>query len=230
MTEPPPPPPSAPPPPPPPPGPYASSGGFSVGDAINYGWTAYWKNVGPMVLIALIIFAVNVVIGIVANATDSTAGRIVLQLISFLVGIILAMGLIRASLAVCRGEKPEVSMLFETEGFGPYVVAAILFGLAVAFGLILLIIPGIFVLIIWQFFGYVIVENPTTGPTDALRQSTEMTKGHRWELLGLMVLLLLINLVGLIACGIGLLFTYGITAIAVAYAYRTLSGQAVAPA
>jgi hypothetical protein len=31
----------------------------------------------------------------------------------------------------------------------------------------------------------------------------------------------------LIACGIGLFFTYGITAVTVAYAYKTLSGQAV---
>jgi hypothetical protein len=32
-----------------------------------------------------------------------------------------------------------------------------------------------------------------------------------------------------LACLIGVLFTYGITVVAVAYAYKTLSGQAVAP-
>jgi uncharacterized membrane protein len=37
-----------------------------------------------------------------------------------------------------------------------------------------------------------------------------------------------INIVGALLCGIGLLFTYGITAIAVAYAYRTLRGESVA--
>jgi uncharacterized membrane protein len=225
MSEPPPPPPGTPPPPPP-----ASSGAsFSVGDAISYGWTAYWRNVGPMVLIALVIFVVNVVIAIVSNATDSTVGRIVLQIISFVIGMILAMGLIRASLAVCRGEKPEVSMLFETEGLGPYVLAAIIFAIAVALGFVLCIVPGVFLIVIWQFFGYFIVEEPSTGPTDALRRSSEMTKGHRWELLGLIVLLILINIAGALACGVGLLFTYGITAIAVAYAYKKLSGQAVAP-
>jgi uncharacterized membrane protein len=229
MSEPPPPPPGAPPPPPPPPPPASSGASFSVGDAISYGWTAYWRNVGPMVLIALVIFGVNVVIAILSNVTDSTIGRIILQIISFVIGMILAMGLIRASLAVCRGETPEVSMLFETEGLWPYVLAAIIFGLAVALGLVLCIVPGVFLLVIWQFFGYFIVEEPSTGATDALRRSSEMTKGHRWELLGLIVLLFLINVAGLLACGVGLLFTYGITAIAVAYAYKTLSGQAVAP-
>ena len=43
------------------------------------------------------------------------------------------------------------------------------------------------------------------------------------------MLLFLINIVGALLCGVGLLFTYGITAIAVAYAYRSLSGEPVAP-
>ena len=42
-------------------------------------------------------------------------------------------------------------------------------------------------------------------------------------------MLLAINLVGLLACGVGLVFTYGITAVTVAYAYKTLSGQPVVP-
>jgi hypothetical protein len=33
-----------------------------------------------------------------------------------------------------------------------------------------------------------------------------------------------------VACGIGLIFTYGITVVTVAYAYKTLSGQPVVEA
>ena len=225
MSQPPPPPPGASPPPPP----GTPSSGFRVGDAVSYGWNAYWKNVGPMVVLALVIFAVNLVISLAGNATDNVASQVVLQLISFLVGIILAMGLIRASLAVCRGDKPEVAMLLHTDGFGPYLVASILVGLGVLVGLVALIVPGIILAIMWHFFGYVIVENPQTGPTDAMRRSAEITKGYRWQLFGLGLLLILLNVAGLLACGVGIIFTYGITAITVAYAYRTLSGQPVAP-
>ena len=56
-----------------------------------------------------------------------------------------------------------------------------------------------------------------------------MTKGRIGELFVFGLALFGINLVGAILCGIGLLFTYGITAIAVAYAYRTLRGEPVAP-
>jgi len=226
---PPPPPPGMPPPPPP-----SSAGGpvggasFSVGDAVSYGWTAFWKNVGPMLLITLVIVAVQLVISIVGSSTDSAVGRVLIQLISFVVGIILAMGLIRASLAVCEGRKPEVSMLMQTDGFFNYLVAGIIFGIAVFVGLLLCIIPGIIVAVVFMFFGYGIVQQPDLGAVDSLKRSAEITKGYRWQLFGLAILLALINFVGLLACGVGILFTYGISAIAIAYAYKTLSGQAVA--
>jgi uncharacterized membrane protein len=226
-----------PPPPPPPPGsqppppPSPSTGGsFSVGEAISYGWSAYWKNVGPLVVMALIILVVNLFIVLIGSGVSGVAGRLVLQLISFVVGIVLAMGLIRASLAVVEGRSPDVGLLFRSDGFGPYLVAAVLVTVGVAVGLVLCVVPGIILAIMWHFFGFVIVENPETSPVDALRRSAEITRGYRWPLLGLGLLLIGINIVGALACGVGLLFTYGITAVTVAYAYKTLSGQPVVPA
>jgi uncharacterized membrane protein len=231
MSQPPPPPPPPPPPsdswPPSPPPPPGAGGEFRVGDAISYGWNAYWKNVGPLFLLALVIAAVYLVISLISSGVSGVAGRVVFQIIIFIVGIIVAMGLIRASLAVVEGRQPDVRMLLETDGFGPYAVAAILVGIGVAVGLLLFIVPGIFLLIIWQFFGYVILETPTTGPVDAMRRSAEVTRGHRWQLLGLGLLLFGINIIGALACLVGLLFTYGITAVSVAYAYKNLSGQPV---
>ena len=64
--------------------------------------------------------------------------------------------------------------------------------------------------------------------TDALKKASELTKGRIGELFVFGLALFGINLVGAILCGVGLLFTYGITAVAVAYAYRTLNGESVA--
>ncbi|CAB4732825.1 unannotated protein [freshwater metagenome] len=207
--------------------PAVPSGSYRVGDSISYGWNAFLKNIGPMILITLVILAVQVLLNVVVGA-DAGVARIILQLVAFIVGLILGMGLIRASLAITDGVKPEVSMLAHTAGLGSYLVAAIIFGIAVFVGLILFIIPGIIVSLIFMFYGYAIVQNPSTSPIDALKRSAEITKGHRWQLLGLVVLLIIINVIGAILCGIGLLFTYGITAIAVAHAYKSLSGQPIA--
>lgn len=181
-----------------------------------------------MLLITLVIVVVSVVINLIGNVTDSTVIRVLFAVIGWIVGLLLGFGLIRASLAVTRGEKPEVSMLFQSENFGPYVVASILFGIGAAIGFILCIIPGIIFVVVFWFYGYVICEAPAgMSATDALKRAGELSKGRRWELFGLGVVLFLINIVGALLCGIGLLFTYGITALAVAYAYRALSGQSV---
>ena len=129
-----------------------------------------------MVVMVLVIIAANIVIGLLGSGVNGAAGRIVLQLISFVVGVVLAMGLIRAALAVVEGRAPEVNMLFQTDGFIPYLFASIIFGLAVFFGLVLLIVPGIIIAIMWHFFGYVIVEHPETGVLESLNRSAEITR------------------------------------------------------
>jgi hypothetical protein len=229
--EPPPPPPPAPP-PPPPGGEAYSTGGtpapFGIGESVSYGWSAYWKNVGPLLLITLVIFVINAVLSGIGQATDSFVISLFFSLVGWIVGLLLAFGLIRATIAITRGEKPEVGMLFQTEGFGPYVVASILFGLGTFFGLLLCIVPGVIFAIVFHFYGYVLVENPELGPTDSLKKAADLTRGHRWELFGLFVVLFLINIVGLLACIVGVIFTAGISAVAIAYAYRALSGQSAA--
>jgi uncharacterized membrane protein len=183
-----------------------------------------------MVLIALTIVLVHIVLEVIGLISGNFFFQLVLGIIAFVVGMVLAMGLIRASLAVVRGETPEVSMLFETEGIGPYIIAAILFGIMFAVGLILCIIPGIIVAIVFMFYGFIIVENPSISPIDALKESMELTKGRLGELFVFVLALIGINIVGLLVCFVGLIFSYGITAIAVAYAYRTLRGEPVAAA
>jgi hypothetical protein len=195
---------------------------------VSYGWNSYWKNIGPMLLITIVIIAVSLVINIIGQVANNTAVSVLFAVIGWIVGLLLAFGLIRASLAVTRGEKPEVGMLFQGDNFGPYILASILFGIGAAIGFILCIIPGIIFVVAFWFYGYIICEAPPgISATDALSRAAALSKDKRWELFGLGVVLFLINLVGALLCGIGLLFTYGITALAVAYAYRALNGQAV---
>src|SRR3954465_2939311 len=117
---PPPPPPAPPPPPPPPPAgspvPAGGASSFRVGDAISYGWNAYWKNVGPLLIITIRCGAIHIVFGVIGAVTNNFILYIILQLIALLVSLILAMGLIRCVLAVVKGQTPQVEMLFETQG------------------------------------------------------------------------------------------------------------------
>jgi hypothetical protein len=220
-------------PPPPPPSSGPSSSGpsgqpVSIGDAVSYGWGAYWKNVGPMVVIVLVIAVIEVAFGLLGNAFDSVAAQIVFGLLGWLLGLFLGLGLFRIALEVTRGRTPALSEVFRTEGYGPYIVASILFGLGFYIGLILCIIPGIIFAVVFGFYGFVAAEQGDAAvATDTLRRAAQITEGQRWQLFGLAIVLFLINLVGALLCGIGLLFTVGITIIAWAYTYRRLSGETV---
>jgi uncharacterized membrane protein len=224
-------PPPPPPPPPPPSGPsYGAPGSqpVSIGDAISYGWGAYWKNVGPMVVIVLIIVAIEIVFSIIGSAIGGTVATILFGLVGWLLGLFLGLGLFRVSLAITRGERADVNVLFKSEGYGPYIVASILFGIGFYIGLILCIVPGIIFAVVFGFYGFVAAEQGDAAvATDTLRRAAEITRGYRWQLFGLALVLALINLVGALLCGVGLLFTVGITLIAWAYTYRRLSGESV---
>ena len=140
--------------------------------------------------------------------------------------MLLALGWIRVSLDVTRGTKPEVGDLFKFDGYGPYIGASILFAIGFYVGLILCIVPGIIFAVAFGFYGFVIAERGEgVGVIDSLKQSADLTRGNRWQLFGLGIVLLLINLVGAILCGVGLIFTLGITIIAWSYVYRTLRGE-----
>jgi uncharacterized membrane protein len=119
-------------------------------------------------------------------------------------------------------------MLFKTEGLAPYLIASILFGVAVFVGLILCVIPGLILAFLLCFYGYAIVDERTDDAMEALKMSWNLVTKNVGSLLLLFILAILINLVGVLLCVVGLLFTYPITAVAIAYAWRTLSGGRVA--
>lgn len=202
---------------------------LKVGDALGYGFEATKRHLGPLVAVALILMVLPSAVGNVGALLGNEGVAFVAQIVSLLVGALLLMGVIRVVLAVTAGEEPEVATLFQADRYWPFLGAYLLFGLCVSAGLVLFIVPGIILAIMFGFFGYVIVQDADAGVIDALKRSSEIAKGHWGPLFLLGLAAFGINLLGLMLCLVGVLFTYPITAVAYAYAYRTLAGQPVAP-
>ena len=223
-----------PPPPPPPPGSggygATSPANFAMGDALSYGWNAYWKNIGPMLVIAVVVVLIQIAFSAVASSIDATVPRVLVQIIGNLVGLLITLGWLRVALGITNGVKPELADVFKAEGYGVFLLASILFYIGVVIGLILLIIPGIIVIATFGFYGFVIAERGEgVAVLESLQRSAELTRGHRWTLFGMAIVLFLVNIVGLIVCFVGVVFTLGITLITWAYLYRALNGQTVTP-
>jgi hypothetical protein len=76
----------------------------------------------------------------------------------------------------------------------PLVVAGILAGIAIAIGLVLLIVPGLYLLTIWAVLAPVIVIE-RRDVMEAFGRSRELVRGNGWQVFGVIVVLFLLQLV-----------------------------------
>jgi ABC-type multidrug transport system fused ATPase/permease subunit len=76
----------------------------------------------------------------------------------------------------------------------PLVVAGILAGLAIGIGLVLLIVPGLYLLTIWAVLAPVIVIE-RRDVFAAFGRSRELVRGNGWQVFGVIVVLFLLQLV-----------------------------------
>jgi len=131
-------------------------------------------------------------------------------------------------LKVARGTNPEIANLF---GGGPYYLRmlgnSILFIIMMYIGFLLCIIPGIIVALMFWPFQYVIVDD-SSPPQSALSRAKDLTEGN-WGAVFLLALASIgFNILGALACLVGLLFTVPLTILMFSVAYCRMAGHRTA--
>lgn len=115
-------------------------------------------------------------------------------------GIVLSLAMIYVSLAtsgiligVVRGQRA-----LSLEGFSEYgntlwkyVAVSFLYSLMIIVGLVLFIIPGIYLAVRYAWVQYAAIENPEKSIGELFGSASDATRGERWSILGLMLLVLL---------------------------------------
>jgi uncharacterized membrane protein len=140
--------------------------------------------------------------------------------------IALMLGFVHLALRAVDGELVRLRQLLEPLPlFFHYLLAAMLYTLIVAGGLLLLVVPGIIWAVRYGAFAFVVVDRKLD-PIAALRASARLTRGHTPRLLTFGLLLLGINVAGALAFGVGLFVTLPTTMIAAATGYRRLADAA----
>ena len=127
----------------------------------------------------------------------------VLIILSIIINIMFQVGLINISIIFRNGETPQIRDLYSSTPIVlvNYLVATFFYGLMVAVGLLLLIVPGVFLALKYQFYGYLITDRGM-GPFDALKESGRLTDGAKKDLLvfwltllcGIFVIMLVLGL------------------------------------
>jgi uncharacterized membrane protein len=190
---------------------------FAYRELLTFGWEKTKAHFPFLLSLVVGAFVIGLITGGVPIVGDIIAGLVTIAMISIL-------------LMIVDGHTPQYRDLlkpFQTYYVTlHYFIALILYVLAVIAGLILLILPGIYVAVRLQFFSYLVVDHGHMKGIDALKKSWEMTQGKFWKLFGWSIVLFFINLLGLLALGVGLLFTIPVTAVAYTKLYRTLASPA----
>ena len=204
---------------------------FSTGSAIRFGWETFKKRPWFFVGSTVVILLASGLINTFSSTIDATVGgsaeapTLVGTVVNLALGTLLGMGATAFYLAAQDNpETVDLSALWHPQPFWKYLGASILFGLAIAVGFVLLIVPGIIVALMFMFTTFIVIDRGL-GPIEAMKESRRITYGHKWSLLGFTLMLVLINLLGLIALVVGLLVSIPVSSLAVTHAYRVLSGR-----
>jgi Protein of unknown function (DUF975) len=207
--------------------------GFSTGAAIRFGWETFKRRPWFFVGASLIIAVIYLLLGSLTSAIDTTLmgspddRSIFGSLVSCALGVLVGMGVTAFYLAAHDNvDTVALSELWHPQPFWKYLGASILLALAIAVGFILLIVPGIIFALMFMFTTFIVVDREL-GPIEAMKESNRITRGYKWSLLGLVLMFVLINLLGVLALGVGLLVSLPVSSLAFVHAYRQLSGRAV---
>jgi uncharacterized membrane protein len=104
------------------------------------------------------------------------------------------------------------------------LIGNVVYYLMMIVGFILLIIPGIYVAIRFGTLPYVFVDQKL-GWKEALKESSRLSEGYRWNLFGFALLLVAINILGALLLLVGLLVSIPVSFIAAAMMYEFLKKE-----
>lgn len=202
---------------------------FSLGEAFKQGWELTKKHFGFLIGVLVFTFLISLILQLVLSTLTKQENIInvllffVVYIVTIVVGGVLTMGTIKIFLALVDKKPTSFADLFSCLNlFWQYLGASILYGLIVLGGMILFIIPGIRWAVKYQFCLNFIVEKGV-GPINALKMSGAVTRGYKWQLFFLGILLMLVNFIGLLVIVIGLFVTVPLSIMTYYVAYRMLT-------
>jgi hypothetical protein len=172
---------------------------FEMGRVISGTFEVIGRNFVPLALMALLLGGLpNLLVGLfqvrVASQADVfqprlVGGSLVGGLIMLAAAFVLQAAIVHATVADLNGRRVVFgdSLKVGVRNCLPLIGLAILMGLGIGLGFILLIIPGLILMVMWAVaVPAKVVEK--IGVFDAFTRSRDLTRGRRWPIFGLFVL------------------------------------------
>jgi hypothetical protein len=182
---------------------------FSIGNVLGTSFAVIGRNIVPFLLLAIVIsipsIAIRRLVGVDPQlyqeqinqqhtlyfTSYSSPGSWIGLIVSIATSSLVTAALVYGTFQDLRGQRAAIGDLVR-RGFSslvPVVLAAIAYSLLLIVGTILLVVPGIIVATaLWVYVPAIVVEKAGVGASFA--RSRTLTKGHRWAIFGLYVIVL----------------------------------------
>lgn len=183
---------------------------FDLGSYISRGWDLFVKSPGLFILYTVIVLALTTFV----------------PFAGFIIGAVLTAGFYIAARQLDNNRELKLEDFFESfQLFLPLFLAGLVSGLLIAAGVILLVLPGIW-LAVAVSFAYPIVVFSKQEFWDSIVLSIKIINRNWFHFFLFFIVLGLINMVGALLLGLGLLVTIPLTYLAIYYCFKDIVGFA----
>ena len=195
---------------------------FSDSAVIRAAWQRVKDRLGFLVILGIIlgVFFIAVSALLAWIGSESEVGYVIANIVYWVVASLIGIGMLKIVLDIADGKDGDLADLVKHWNvLLKYIGATILYTLVVYAGMFLLIFPGV----IWSlkfFFTPWLVIDKGMGPINAMKASSRMTMGMKWDLLGFIAVGYTVLFIGVLCLGIGVILTGPLFAIATAMVYR----------
>lgn len=185
---------------------------FMISEVFGTSWKYTKSQIWVLVGLFIGYFILSSIISLFGMpAQGSMVGKIIVNLISAVISSAFMLGYIKNLFQTMDGEEPQFS-----------AYASIIMGIAVAIGIFLLIVPGIYLAIRLQFYSAYIVEEDC-GIIESLQKSWDLTKGQGMPLFLLLLAMIGTAIVGCILFFVGLFVAVPLIYMMQCYTFRKLN-------
>jgi hypothetical protein len=175
-------------------------GRIDVGAVINRVFGIYVDQAPVLMPAAAVVFVITGVLSTVLRTGGAGLGLLA-ELISLVAGMLftgMVVGLVADVQDGKRDSSPGQLLSAVTPVLGQLIAVALVAGIGILIGFVLIIVPGLVLLTMWAVAApVVVVEHP--GGIRALGRSRELVSGNGWQVFGVIVVLdILVVIVALI--------------------------------
>jgi hypothetical protein len=198
---------------------------ISIRQAFNFAWPIFKKRFALFTAVLLTIFGAWVALEIVVIAGQRFGILLwIVMHLAFLIFVAgLEVGLLQVCLALYDGEEPTFADSFAHLALGPkFLAGQTLYLLAALIGLLLLVVPGVYLGVRYALFGFCMAAGETN-LVRSFQQSAILSTGEQGYLLRVLFVLFVLNVVGASLLVLGLFITVPVSLLMMTAVYRKLS-------